>query len=258
MQKAKYIHLNEMENTQCNLACKGCYLTQGELKQGNLTEKDILSLIAPGTVLTRAYYLNSLDRDPNTKLDKTPLNLAMEELADAIFSENILVTDSLTAKRLDKSKLIRKGFNQVTFSPRSMSSALETLEHFKDWNNGVRLSVIFTVGLDNPQILKELIKNGIRKIELNIAKPYSTQVFLEYQGYKSLIGMIAIERDITLLEDSCLDFVSEGKNCTNPDNQEWEITIIENGSYGYSCSYTTNNCIAKEEMNGDSKKDDTK
>lgn len=250
MNQATYIHLNEMESTKCGLSCKGCYLTQSSLEPGTMPIEKLLHIVNPGTVLTRAYYLNYLpDRDPNTKLGKTSLVRQLEEKADAIFAENIMVTDSLTAKSLDKSRLIRNGFNQVTFSPRSHSSALETLNHFRDWNNGTRLSVIFTAGIDNQAILRDLILAGIKKIELNIAKPYSMKTFAEYQGLKLALLVIAAERGITLLEDSCLDFVASKKNCHNPQDNEWEITVLENSSMAYSCSYTTNTCIAKEEIN---------
>lgn len=250
MSQAAYIHLNEMESTKCGLSCKGCYLTQSNLETGTMPVEKILELVKPGTVLTRAYYLNYLpDRDPNKKLGKTALVRKLEEKADAIFSENIMVTDSLTAKTLDKSRLIRNGFNQVTFSPRSHSSALEALEHFKDWNNGTRLSVIFTAGIDSQTTLKDLIVAGIKKIELNIAKPYTIKTFMEYQGLKHALLVIAAERGITLLEDSCLDFVASKKNCHNPEDNEWEITVLEDSSTAYSCSYTTNTCIAKEEIN---------
>lgn len=255
MSLATYIHLNEMEASKCNLRCTGCYLTQVELEPGNMTKQQLLDIVGPETVLTRAYYLNYLvSRDPNTKLGKTDIVKALEEKADSIFSENILVTDSFTARDLDKSKMIRNGFNQLTFSPRSHSTAFQAMDHFADWNNGTRLSVIFTVGIDNPSVLVDLIKRGIKKVELNIAKPYSMETFMTYQSLKSLLGTISMERDINLLEDSCLDFVAAKKNCSNPADGEWEVTFLEDSGIGYSCSYTTNKCIAKEK-NASTKKE---
>lgn len=244
MNKAAYIHLNEMESTACKLACKNCYLTQKKLDKPEMSIGKVFELIGPDTVLTRAYYLNNLDRDPNTKLNKTMLTSAMEEHADKLFSENILVTDSITAQKLDKSKMIRCGFNQLTFSPRTEASALATLEHFKDWNNGTRLSVIHTVGLDNPKFLYEVVLAGIQKIELNISKPYSTETYLDYMKLESILRSLGEKKSLTIYGDSCLEFVSQGKDCKNPEDREWEITTIEDSNEFYSCSYTTNECIA--------------
>jgi hypothetical protein len=244
MNPATYIHLNEMESTACNLACKNCYLTQGEIDIPEMTIEQLLELLDKNTVLTRAYYLNNLERDPNSKLAMTNLMTTMEIQAGSLFSENILVTDSLTAQRLDKDKLTENKFNQLTFSPRSEASALATLAKFRDWNDGTKLSVIHTVGLDSPKTLYELVLDGIKKIELNISKPYSTETYMDYMKLESILRALGEKKGLTIYGDSCLEFVANGKDCKNPEDREWEVTTIENSGKFYSCSYTSNKCVA--------------
>lgn len=250
LNKIKILHLHEMESTNCKLSCKGCYLTEDNLEKGNFTKENLFQLIDDKTLLTKALYLNNLNRDINSMLKETDLVLEIQEATSNIFTENVLVTDSLSAIKLDGKLLKSYDFTDVLISPRTEQSMIYSMHKLQSEYG--KCSILFTAGVDNPHILTRAITGGINAVELNIKKPYSTSDFMNYQEINTYLMQILPNRNIEYRLNTCLDFVTSNKNCSNPDNGEWEITSILGQNDMYTCAYTSNKCIAKftEEPNG--------
>ena len=237
------LDLHEMESTDCSLSCKGCYLTKDTLQKGNLDKETFLGLLDENTLLTRAIYLNNLPRDINKMLEDSPLVTEISNLVGRPFTENVLVTDSISALKLDGDILRSNSFTDILISPRSSESLEKSIKKLK--GSFGRCSVLFTVGVDSPLLLPKAIQLECTAIELNIVKPYTLANFYEYEQMSSYLVQICPPKNIEFRRNTCLDFVTDKKDCSNPENGEWEITTILGRSDFYSCAYTSNNCIAK-------------
>lgn len=250
LNKIKILHLHEMESTNCKLSCKGCYLTEDNLEKGNFTKENLFELLDKETLLTKALYLNNLNRDINSMLNETDLVLEIQELTGNIFKENILVTDSISAGKLDGKLLKSYDFTDVLISPRTEQSVIYSI-HKLQAEYG-KCSILFTAGVDDVHVLTRAITNGINSVELNIKKPYSIADYMKYQEINTYLMQILPDRGIQYRTNTCLEFVTSKKDCSNPENGEWEITSILGQKDMYTCAYTSNKCITKfiEEPNG--------
>lgn len=232
-----------MESTDCSLSCKGCYLTKGKLQEGKLNKETFLDLLDKDTLLTKALYLNNLPRDINGMLEDSLLVTEITNLVGKPFTENVLVTDSISALKLNANKLSSNLFTDVLISPRSQDSLEKSIKKLKD--SFGKCSVLFTVGIDSPLLLPKAIQFGCTAVELNIIKPYTLTNFYEYEQISSYLVPICSSKNIDFRRNTCLDFVTQKKDCSNPSNGEWEITTILGRNDFYSCAYTSNSCIAK-------------
>jgi hypothetical protein len=232
-----------MESTDCSLSCRGCYLTKQKLERGSLKKETFLSLLTKETVLTRAVYLNNLPRDINEMLRDSELCVKISNLVGRPFTENVLVTDSISALRLSGNALRNNCFTDVLISPRTTDSLEKSIPKLKD--SFGKCSVLYTVGIDNPMLLPKAIQLGCTAVELNIVKPYTIGNFYEFEQISSYLMQICASKGIDFRRNTCLDFVTQKKNCSNPENGEWEVTTILGRDDFYSCAYTSNKCIAR-------------
>lgn len=246
MNLLKIIHLHEMESNECNLSCRGCYLNKPQEAPENNIDK-LLPLVNQDTILTRAKYLNNLRRDPSSALGLSRLGKLLSNKLNKQFEENILVTDSITLCALTEETLFASSYEKVAFSPRTLLSSLDVLQRFSKLNFQQKLSCLFTVGIDSPKVLAELLRNGLRKVELNIAKPYSSETMFAYFSLEVyLTKYFADRKNGMLYSDSCINFKRNNKNCSDPQDGEIEITVIGDSVSYYSCAYSSNRCIVKE------------
>lgn len=230
------IQLHEMESPDCNLSCSGCYL-KGYMGGPHMNIHNLLSIIEGKALISvySAFYMNNLDRDPNKATGKSRL-LKLLENKGCMLQKRTLVTDSVTATDLTK-KNVFKHFDELVFSPRNKNSVETILSHYKK----KPIRILFTVGVDNIDLLHFALENGLKRVEINTRKPVSTTVYLNYQ---SLISTLR-KKDITLIEDGCIEYVSKGRDCHEPKDGILELTTYIDSNEFYTCAYPSNKCIAK-------------
>ncbi len=244
MNKIKVLHLHEMESQKCKLSCSGCYLTSSELEKGNMDRDTLFSILTKDTYLTKTLYLNNLERNINTRINESQLVMDIQNHCQNIFSESKLVTDSISATKLDGEKVRNYSYTDLLISPRNESSIEKSIPTLIESYG--KVSILFTVGLDTPALLTKAIKLGVSAVELNIRKPFTSEDIVIYYQLMSYINQISrvSQKELTLRMNTCIDFVNSKKNCANPEDGEWEITTILDSNDFYSCAYTTNKCIA--------------
>lgn len=239
MYKSLFIH--EMESPECALSCKGCYL-KNPMGRPNMTFTQLADAVSPDTELNTALYLNNIPRDPAVHFSKSKLIQHLCVDVDMKLNRRALVTDSITISSMDPEYHISnlECFTEIVVSPRSKSS-LETADQLLREYSGLK-RLLYTVTVDRIELLKQAIEEcSFDHIEVNKAKPVDTASHFLYQ---TVMHELSKRTDIVLTGDACQKYVSEGRDCHDPEDSHLEVTTFKDSFAFYTCAYPSDKCIA--------------
>lgn len=243
----KYLLLHEMETAECDLGCKGCYLTAGK-EQAHLSERALMKSIAissypmPIEVHT-VFYLNNLERDPHETLMPSRLLKKIKMHGGKIKSRR-LITDSMTMAKWH-SVILTFNYDEFIISPRNQSSFKEVEEIMA--SSGKKYRWIYTIGIDSPVNLEPILESQSTAVEVNIKKPWSAEDYLNYKQLGAAIIQTGDDGARQINGSACTDYVARGRNCHKPDDESLEITTFKDHNEFYTCAYPTHKCIARME-----------
>lgn len=243
IRKYSILQVHEMETVDCDLSCSGCYLKSG-MGDPHMDMEAFLDKVEPNPEVYYSFYLNNLKRDTKEALERSPLygTLMGEDIGGKRMKAN-LVTDSLTANSLDFN-FVSEHFDELVFSPRSKGSLLKLLEKLGE--NPIPSRILYTLDVDNLDLLHDAISHGVKRVEVNNKKPIEMATYLKYNSLMNTLRELDLE---SVTGDGCMQYVSSGRNCHDPEDDVLEVTTFKEQSKldyrFYSCAYPSNKCIAK-------------
>ena len=228
--KYNILKLHEMETAECKLNCTDCYLKQKQ-SPNNKLEYYLDQLDTEFEVYT-SLYLNHLDRDINAALKPSSL---LQRFGKRV-KRRILVIDSISAAKLEYEHLEENDITEVGVSIKQNKLQFSVRDQFKN----IKAVLLFTVGIDTLEFLDNGIRAGFRDIELNIKKPTSIENMLLYTN---LLNKLSNYNGLNVTSDPCIMHIANKRDCTNPRDNQLEITTFLESTSAYACMYPSTTCI---------------
>jgi hypothetical protein len=230
------LKLHVMETEKCDLSCAGCYLKEPredgldwiQIRSEYLAKVDKLDEIGS------AFYLNSLDRNVGEAMERYHRFLGLfQQIFHPDLLHKALVTDSITATRMNSEEPALAGFSEFWASCRNLSSVKHLVNADRKWG------FLFTVGTDSLTILDFLFDIPGVKIDLNIRKEYSAMDLTQY--YQILqIGLRLKPQDVR--GDNCMNYKLNKRDCSKPDGFLEMTTFLDGKKRFHLCAYPSNKC----------------
>jgi len=270
------------ETATCINNCRGCYLKGIDKRKYNIDHYELIRRIYPAlhekdlSITTVRYHNYGREKVKADESYRTFKGIMLRGVINPDISDDIkefighnvnsnktncrsiLVTDSISLiTRFDVSRII-DCYDDVTISPKSRNSLTDATSKiaslFVNTKSGIKRNLVptcanllFTVGVDDTDLLVEAIEMGYQNIHLNMKKPVTSDTLIAYQAI--LLELERLRGDgrlATVVPDSCHEYIKNGRDCANPDDGILELTTFYGSYKYYTCAYPYTECFYKD------------